>query len=201
MEFAETLINTPITLVKIRCVDPTPIRCVYKIYDKGKSEDCGSIIVYKGNVWGQICLNKTAVMFNYSIGDDKTNDLPSDETIEQTCERIKLEILKKIIKNKESEDDIREEKMTDREKLIELIKEANLSMWGRSGLSSAAERRAYLADYLISKGVKIPVRCGECCYYNENGICCFPNAVQSFYGCKVKENHFCSYGERRGKTE
>ena len=80
--------------------------------------------------------------------------------------------------------------MTDREKLIELIKEANLSMWGRSGISSAAERRAYLADYLISKGVTIPVRCGECNRRMEDKTC-------YWWGGRVDDKFFCSYGERR----
>ena len=88
---------------------------------------------------------------------------------------------------------------TDREKLIELIKEANLSMWGRSGISSAAERRAYLADYLISKGVTIPVRCGECRYRYEPVKCSL--FVDMADGVPWFRDHgedfFCEWGERK----
>lgn len=94
--------------------------------------------------------------------------------------------------------------MIDREKLIELIREVEhtcrqVECWDCKTyvLEDGNCQAEAIANHLISKGVTIPVRCGECCYYNENGICCCPNAVQSFYGCKVKETHFCSYGERR----
>ena len=94
---------------------------------------------------------------------------------------------------------------TDREKLIELIKEANLSMWGRSGISSAAERRAYLADYLISKGVRIPVRCEECRYaehlLNAEGtpyeLCNIDDETAEYTNNVRQPNGFCSYGERK----
>lgn len=86
---------------------------------------------------------------------------------------------------------------TDREKLIALIKEANLSMWGRSGISSAAERRAYLADYLISKGVTIPVRCEDCAYWDDDNRCNAPiNGLVREY---TNFDDFCSYGERGDK--
>ena len=70
---------------------------------------------------------------------------------------------------------------TDRENLIELIKESNLSMWGKSGIASAAERRAYLADYLISKGVTIPVRCSECRYFDIDDW-----DGETLYGCELE---------------
>lgn len=42
------------------------------------------------------------------------------------------------------------------------------------------------------------VRCKNCYYYNENkGICTNTACVKSFYGCKVKEDDYCSYGKRR----
>ncbi len=42
------------------------------------------------------------------------------------------------------------------------------------------------------------VRCGKCIWYNEEKfICTNPHCTKSFYGCRVNENHFCSYGERK----
>ena len=43
------------------------------------------------------------------------------------------------------------------------------------------------------------VRCNNCDWYrkHEGGICVNPKCVQSWYGCPVPSEHFCSYGERR----
>jgi hypothetical protein len=42
------------------------------------------------------------------------------------------------------------------------------------------------------------VRCKDCFYYREeNSYCMNPHCSSSFYGHRVKENHYCSYGERR----
>lgn len=42
------------------------------------------------------------------------------------------------------------------------------------------------------------VRCEKCDWYREDGgICVNPKCGQSWYGCRVPEQHFCSYGERR----
>ena len=42
------------------------------------------------------------------------------------------------------------------------------------------------------------VRCGKCIWYNEEKfICTNPHCTKSFYGCRVDENHYCSYGERK----
>lgn len=43
------------------------------------------------------------------------------------------------------------------------------------------------------------VRCKNCDWYREDGsICVNPHCTKSFYGCRVLEQHFCSYGERKG---
>ena len=42
-----------------------------------------------------------------------------------------------------------------REKLVELIHKARLSMWGKNGLSCELARNSYIADYLISHGVTV----------------------------------------------
>lgn len=42
------------------------------------------------------------------------------------------------------------------------------------------------------------VRCKNCAYYREeNGYCMNPHCSSSFYGHRVREEHYCSYGERR----
>ena len=42
------------------------------------------------------------------------------------------------------------------------------------------------------------VRCKNCSYYREEtSYCLNPHCSSSFYGHRVKENHYCSYGERR----
>ena len=41
------------------------------------------------------------------------------------------------------------------------------------------------------------VRCKNCAYYREEtSYCLNPHCSSSFYGHRVKENHYCSYGER-----
>lgn len=41
------------------------------------------------------------------------------------------------------------------------------------------------------------VRCKDCDWFRDGGICVNPKAGKSFYGCPVPKEHFCSYGERR----
>jgi hypothetical protein len=40
-----------------------------------------------------------------------------------------------------------------REKLVELIHKAKLSMWGKNGLSNEKAQNSYIADYMIAHGV------------------------------------------------
>lgn len=41
------------------------------------------------------------------------------------------------------------------------------------------------------------VRCKDCAYYREETSCCLnPHCVVYYYGHRVKEDHYCSYGER-----
>ena len=42
-----------------------------------------------------------------------------------------------------------------REKLVDLIHKAKLSMWGKNGLSKEKAQNSYIADYLISNGVTV----------------------------------------------
>lgn len=42
------------------------------------------------------------------------------------------------------------------------------------------------------------VRCVKCAWYREEEhICVNPRCTKSYYGCRVRQDHFCSYGERR----
>lgn len=95
---------------------------------------------------------------------------------------------------------------TDRERLTELFDQAHekcnsincvyvCSACKYDGLNYCFEE--FLADYLISKGVTIPVRCGECKYcgkYSATGnlYCTHPNGLEF-----QKKDDFCSYGERK----
>lgn len=60
------------------------------------------------------------------------------------------------------------------------------------------ETVADIADYLISKGITIPVRCGECIYmeeaYEKNGFLICPAS-----GMEIMNTDFCRYGERKEK--
>ena len=83
---------------------------------------------------------------------------------------------------------------TDREMLIGTLRFGSSQAYSIESKKDCEE----FADYLISKGVTIPVRCWECEYYREEkGICSNPAVVKSYYGCKVKKDGFCSYGERK----
>lgn len=44
------------------------------------------------------------------------------------------------------------------------------------------------------------VRCKDCAYYREEtSYCLNPHCSSSFYGHRVKGEHYCSYGEREEK--
>lgn len=84
---------------------------------------------------------------------------------------------------------------TDREKLIELLGDFldEMPLTEGSGLYES------FADYLISKGVTIPVRCIDCRYLEsddwdgETLYCC----VQGMNMGDVTPNTYCCYGERK----
>ena len=88
--------------------------------------------------------------------------------------------------------------MTDKKKLAELIRKAELSMWGKSFGSALAENY-YIAEYLIENGVIIPIRCSECKHkisWYKHQI--YGSDICGVSGMAIKENmDFCSYGERK----
>ena len=84
--------------------------------------------------------------------------------------------------------------MSEREKLIEII----ISSFDYCSKFYAA----LIADYLLSHGVTVPVRCGECCYYRQNTKLALSDYMDENFYCvlhrsEFTENGYCSYGERK----
>ena len=81
--------------------------------------------------------------------------------------------------------------MADREKLIELLD------WNFGFTSEMPADK--LADYLITNGVKIPVLCKDCKYTKRASV------IEGYFICgllkqTVKDNDFCSFGERKNEV-
>ena len=94
--------------------------------------------------------------------------------------------------------------MTDREKLIKLLMKSPVS--GRKTLEDymLLSTIGDIADYLISKGVTIPVRCGECKHWHPSNARMGDTEedMQAIGGCVYtrycrREKDFCSCGERK----
>ncbi len=91
---------------------------------------------------------------------------------------------------------------TDREKLIEWLIECCEVNHCSDTTGKVRTCTECFADYLISKGVTIPVRCGECKHWNPTdkfnvfGECLKPLGE---YGDAIETDttDFCSYGERK----
>jgi hypothetical protein len=96
---------------------------------------------------------------------------------------------------------------TDREKLIELIEFGLAEWWEEHKKTYDHEDEneiPSIVDYLMSKGVTIPVRCGECKQWNPSNARAGNTAedMQAIGGCEYskylrREKDFCSYGERK----
>ena len=85
----------------------------------------------------------------------------------------------------------------DREKLIALLENRRCEASEVCG-SMNNGFGAWYADHLIANDVVPVVRCKACDWYREDGsICVNPHCGKSFYGCRVRQDHFCSYGERK----
>lgn len=88
--------------------------------------------------------------------------------------------------------------MTEREKLREVI-----NQWLNDPIpfDETFDYGTMLTDYLISKGVTIPVRCGECRYHEQhtqnNYYCGRAEEFSEIITNWVEPNDFCSYGERK----
>ena len=102
--------------------------------------------------------------------------------------------------------------MTDIEKLIELIGGFRTYAYldddsdEHIEVGLAPRTVEHLADYLISKGVTIPVKCGECKHFHRALIKTIDGSIPDFGICDhpwfdsdkydVYDSHFCGYGER-----
>lgn len=89
--------------------------------------------------------------------------------------------------------------MTDREsrdRLVKLIKDSSQYI---NELDDLVER---VADHLIENGATIPVRCGECKYYEEVEYY-HPTDKETFknvcrlYHRQMHQDDYCSYGQRK----
>lgn len=86
---------------------------------------------------------------------------------------------------------------TDREKLIDILIDGNNTMWW---VFLDNYQISAFADYLISKGVTIPVRCKDCkkCIVRRlPDLGTIISTHCNLYRRDVNENEFCSYGERK----
>ena len=80
----------------------------------------------------------------------------------------------------------------------ESYEEVKMKVWGCNGERTACPTCERALKRL--KGYAVPaVRCKDCDWYrpHEGSICVNPHCCKSFYGCRVRADHFCSYGERR----
>jgi hypothetical protein len=81
-----------------------------------------------------------------------------------------------------------------REKLIDLL----VNLTDRLGCQLVGYSLAMkIADRLIANGVTIPVRCRDCKYFGGHGTCYCYAADENGTPIFVREDDFCSYGERK----
>ena len=99
------------------------------------------------------------------------------------------------------------DKFTDRDKLIELIKQATtshldyLESIDQKGLTDTEGRAKFIAEHLLANGVIVPVRCKDCKYcelrYPAKAI--GEEAIEGYYCFAnkryLKSTDFCSCGE------
>ena len=93
--------------------------------------------------------------------------------------------------------------MTDREKLIALLVEAEslcaaIDCYDGAVCEYAGEINgctAFRADHLLANGVTIPTRCKDCKWFRPNSTTLGKHCSCS--GMVVEDNDFCSCGERR----
>lgn len=52
-------------------------------------------------------------------------------------------------------------------------------------------------DFVDSSQFAPVVRCKDCAWYDEQSCCVNPHCTKSYYGCRMSQDNFCSYGERR----
>jgi hypothetical protein len=89
---------------------------------------------------------------------------------------------------------------TDREKLIGVLRLGASQAYSLDTKEDCEE----LADHLISEGVTIPVRCGECKHnysnweHEENDVTDYSDITCDYFMTDgMDREDFCSYGERK----
>lgn len=94
--------------------------------------------------------------------------------------------------------------MIEREQLVKLLREA-IDL--HDGICRVVGRKQVekVADYLLDKGVTIPVRCRDCKHwYEAEGVCLkiYSDGAVSAYAWQYRHaDDFCSYGERKDKCK
>ena len=92
----------------------------------------------------------------------------------------------------------------DADALVKAIEDCSYATWSE-GVNKAWWAQAVLVKDNLKRciarqpaaDVVEVVRCKDCAYYREEtSYCLNPHCSSSFYGHRVKENHYCSYGER-----
>ena len=76
-----------------------------------------------------------------------------------------------------------------------LFKNKYIIIRGEDGKIVAQQIIGILRDAPTIDAVPV-VRCRECDWRDETNRCTNPHCTTSFYGCVVRGEHFCSYGER-----
>lgn len=86
-----------------------------------------------------------------------------------------------------------------REKLIELLNKVQdygtKNTYEECSITVESKNNKTVADFLITNGVTIPVRCEDCKHWvcdDDVGYCDNPDGLDNY----AKPNDFCSYGER-----
>ena len=88
--------------------------------------------------------------------------------------------------------------MADREKLMSLIwHKQDCGLTHNANGQDFVTYNAELADHLIANDVTIPVRCKGCKHFGGHGACHCHAADENGTPIFVREDDFCSYGERR----
>jgi hypothetical protein len=92
-------------------------------------------------------------------------------------------------------------RLIDADALDKVMGEAYLSLFNEYGSFDAYamgyESAACAVEAAPTIDAVLVVRCKDCDWYREEdgGICVNPKCTKSYYGCRVPEQHFCSYGE------
>ena len=86
--------------------------------------------------------------------------------------------------------------MTDRDRLIELLRKVDNMRLTRKGFAECA-------DYLLANGIAIPIQCKDCKYRirtNKHLLCGHQANFIYKTALQVNRFHWCKYGERKNNN-